>query len=957
MNKRKVLLIGWDAADWKMINPLLAEGKMPNLQKLIDEGVSGNIATLRPILSPTLWTSIATGKRPYKHGIHGFSEPDPVTGLIRPVTNLSRKTKAIWNILNQEDKDTITVGWWPSHPVEELSKGVMVSNDYHKPQGKDRHNWPMKQGTIHPQRLNKLLKELRFHPSELSEEEIFPFLPGIKGFNQQELDEVSKDQRVNALSKIIADCTTVHSAATALLQNEQWDLVSVYYDAIDHFGHGFMKYHPPQQPNVSDRDYRIYNYVNEAGYIYHDMMLGTLMHLAGEDTTTILLSDHGFHPDSFRLKEIPIEPAGPAAEHRQFGIFCAKGPGIKKGEKIYGTSLLDITPTLLSLFGLPIGLDMDGKILSDIYENAPKEPDPVESWDLVVGNHGMHSPDKQISPEDSKVALEQLISLGYIDELDEDHANAIDETVRELDYNLAQSYLDGGIFNRAAEILEKLYDKWPLEHRFGYQLATCYQSQNYPKKLRSIIGTIINRRLEEAKKAREEILSLELHSEEKKKAEKVLLEKMDKKEKRQFALKRNKLISKASPNFLALNFLSAHADFAEKKFKEALIKLSSLDNEVGPRQDALCLRGNCQIRLRQWKEAECSFTEALSYDEESPAPINGLTRIALAQRDFDKAILLAERSLSLIYFQPQLHYVKGLAHTKIQQNESAKEAFLQCIKQAPLFLPAYRQLAQIAKYQEHDPVSFVYFTKKLKEARSRAKEIKLKKQAVLSKAKINAVSGERQQIEEDNLPSYELVKDINANEIVTIVSGLPRSGTSLMMQILEHSGIKAFSDKERVADQSNRKGYFEHKLVKKLISSKNRQWVTEARGKSLKVVAPLLHYLPRFEKQITKPIYYRVIFMERDMNEVLKSQKTMLNNLGNSISQGDKNPSPEKAYIQQVKFAKEWCKKFNIPAISISFNKLLNDNNSEKKKLFDAFPNLSEEDIENVVDTALYRSK
>jgi predicted AlkP superfamily phosphohydrolase/phosphomutase len=108
---RKVLLIGWDAADWKVIHPLLDAGKMPNLSRFLEQGVMGNIATLQPALSPTLWTSIATGKRPYKHGILGFSEPDPVTGGIRPITNLSRKTKAIWNILNQEGKNTITVGW------------------------------------------------------------------------------------------------------------------------------------------------------------------------------------------------------------------------------------------------------------------------------------------------------------------------------------------------------------------------------------------------------------------------------------------------------------------------------------------------------------------------------------------------------------------------------------------------------------------------------------------------------------------------------------------------------------------------------------------------------------------------------------------------------------------------------------------------------------------------------
>ena len=77
---KKVLLIGWDAADWKVINPLLDHGLMPTLDNFINHGVMGNLATLRPILSPMLWNSIATGKRANKHGIHGFMEPDTQNG-------------------------------------------------------------------------------------------------------------------------------------------------------------------------------------------------------------------------------------------------------------------------------------------------------------------------------------------------------------------------------------------------------------------------------------------------------------------------------------------------------------------------------------------------------------------------------------------------------------------------------------------------------------------------------------------------------------------------------------------------------------------------------------------------------------------------------------------------------------------------------------------------------------
>src|SRR6476660_367368 len=113
---KKVLLIGWDAADWEMIDPLLQSGQMPALAHLLNCGVRGNLATIQPVLSPMLWTSIATGKRADKHGICGFTEPLPDGSGVRPITVLSRKTKAVWNMLTQTGRRSLVVGWWPSHP-------------------------------------------------------------------------------------------------------------------------------------------------------------------------------------------------------------------------------------------------------------------------------------------------------------------------------------------------------------------------------------------------------------------------------------------------------------------------------------------------------------------------------------------------------------------------------------------------------------------------------------------------------------------------------------------------------------------------------------------------------------------------------------------------------------------------------------------------------------------------
>ena len=343
---QKVLVIGWDAADWRVIRPLIEEGKMPNLQKLMADGVHGNISTLTPALSPMLWTSIATGKRPYKHGIHGFTEPTPDGTSVRPITNISRDTKAIWNILQQCGKRSIVVGWWPSHPAEPID-GIMVSNHFQragnlKADGLDvqvgmprasqsgwtMEEWPIAPGTIHPADMSEQISEFRFHPVEITADHIGPFIPELGKIDQK------KDKRLSSFCKVLSETVSIQGASTALMQLEDWDLMCVYFDGIDHFSHGFMKYHPPRQDWVSEEDFDKYKGVIEGGYRFHDMMLGAMMQLADDDVTVILLSDHGFHPDHLRPQHIPAEPAGPAVEHRDhgkgtrmiFAVITAKAP-------------------------------------------------------------------------------------------------------------------------------------------------------------------------------------------------------------------------------------------------------------------------------------------------------------------------------------------------------------------------------------------------------------------------------------------------------------------------------------------------------------------------------------------------------------------------------------------------------------------------------------------------------
>jgi predicted AlkP superfamily phosphohydrolase/phosphomutase len=160
-----ILLIGWDAADWDVLDPLLDAGLLPNLSRLVDGGCRGRLASMDPPLSPMLWTSIATGKRPWKHGVHGFVEAAPEGGGVRPIRVTRRTAKAVWNILQQQGQRVHTVGWWPSHPAEPLS-GMSVSNLFQQAVGPRDRPWPMPPGAVHPAAFGDFFARLRIHPGD-----------------------------------------------------------------------------------------------------------------------------------------------------------------------------------------------------------------------------------------------------------------------------------------------------------------------------------------------------------------------------------------------------------------------------------------------------------------------------------------------------------------------------------------------------------------------------------------------------------------------------------------------------------------------------------------------------------------------------------------------------------------------------------------------------------------------
>ena len=657
---RRVLLIGWDAADWKIIHPLMEAGKMPVLQRLVEYGISGKISTLQPIISPILWNSIATGKRADKHGILGFVEPTLDGQNVRPVTSTSRRAKAIWNILSQQGLRSSVVNWFASHPAEPIAGTVFTNRLPGTALDREGDLVPLSAAAVHPPELLDVAEDLRVHPGEITLKQLIAF------FDREHLPD-PKDPRFSMLMETLAQCATTHNAATWLAARDDWDLLAVYYDAIDHVGHSFIEYHPPAMTHVGAEDAAVYGGVVTGMYRFHDMMLGALLDLAGPESTVILLSDHGFYSDHLRpaVREHFREPVkkfgpemNPVAWHRPHGIFVAAGRSIKHDELVHGASLLDVAPTVLALLGQPVPDDMDGRVLTQIFAE-PVAPERIASYEPPHPRDGMHRdvPEDESDPFAARQALHQLAELGYIEvPADGDGARMAADADRDRRNNLAQVYFSTNRTPEAVELLQGLLvenDNPDLRCR----LALCLSS----------VG-----RLAEA----EEVLA------------KVPAEQTK------------------SP---VPQLILGQVRLAQGRLDEALALLEPLGREEFPLSYLHNALGQVYALRGMLAEAEAAFRQALDRDDDNAEAHDRLGTVLRRLGRYEDAVYHHMRSVALQHARPTAHAHLGMALARTGQFDWAIRAFEVAVELAPRYAFAHRCLTHLyrkvkgdhAKAREH----------------------------------------------------------------------------------------------------------------------------------------------------------------------------------------------------------------------------------------------------------------
>jgi predicted AlkP superfamily phosphohydrolase/phosphomutase len=297
MSTRKVLVIGLDGATFKLIKPWISQGKLPNIARLMREGVHGDLESTPDMMSPAAWTSFSTGKNPGKHGIYNFMDLVPGTLKLRYLNSGDRNSETTWSLLNKAGKKVVVLNVPMTYPADKVN-GAMISG-WNAPTIKSR-------GFSEPPELIDQLV------SRFGDYELFPVV-------KKHISENNPGKGVKALHRYM-DLTA--SAAQYLMKTMTWDFFCVVFlatDQVQHYYWHYMDENHPQFDAQADPECR-----NAVFAIYEkcDRVIGDLIQMAGKDSTVIVMSDHGSGMNHGALQYLPVWLL-------KMGFAAEKKPGSK----------------------------------------------------------------------------------------------------------------------------------------------------------------------------------------------------------------------------------------------------------------------------------------------------------------------------------------------------------------------------------------------------------------------------------------------------------------------------------------------------------------------------------------------------------------------------------------------------------------------------------------------------
>lgn len=337
----KVLVIGLDGADWEVIRPLMERGEMPNLKELVENGKYGNLTTTLPIESPVAWTSMTTGTAPGRHGIYGFLEREGDSFV--PTTSEDVRKKRVWDYAGE--KGGVVVMNVPQTFPPQKVNGSLISG----------YLSIKESGYTYPENLQQELEDNGYGIEALSE----GFEPG------------KEEEFLEKLNNTVEERT---ESAETLLNRTDWKLGFVVYTGLDRLQHYFWKY----------RDSGEYQGSIDNHYRKLDNQIGRLLEQADENTTVMIVSDHGFgsleknvYLNTWLRKNGYLE-----LEREKYNSGLIADLGLTQQNVVDTLSsfgLLKPVKNLFSIFGFNPGGSLPDPRMSDI---------DLDSSEAYAGNYG-----------------------------------------------------------------------------------------------------------------------------------------------------------------------------------------------------------------------------------------------------------------------------------------------------------------------------------------------------------------------------------------------------------------------------------------------------------------------------------------------------------------------------------------------------------------------------------------
>jgi hypothetical protein len=428
-SKQRLLLIGLDGASWEFMEPLIARGDLPNIAELRNRGAWGKLTTLKPTLSPALWTTIVTGQRPRRNGIEDFSAPhlrgvheslpelQPLPGLDlglpallkrigqvvdTPITSDARREAALWNIATFQRSPMNVVAWFVTWPAEPLLGAMVSDRIFHYPLGTARSP----QLVTYPEDLYRALATHVVRMEDVSLEDLRRF---VETTPEQFAARGTGEGGIRLeLRKHYANFQTTRRAALFLLEADQRRYgrprdTLVYFSLLDKAKHKALRHSEfsvlePESPEAA-RDYR--RVVTEA-YRCVDQAVGELVRAFGQGNV-LIVSDHGWglegrHRDVYGHFEAPD------------GIWLGAGPAFVPRDDLQ-LSIYDVFPVLARLKGFPLSRALPGRVPEEIF--APAILTAPARFVADYGPRAAVSAGPPSAEVDAEV-LDELRALGYI---------------------------------------------------------------------------------------------------------------------------------------------------------------------------------------------------------------------------------------------------------------------------------------------------------------------------------------------------------------------------------------------------------------------------------------------------------------------------------------------------------------------------------------------------------------